>query len=73
MEAVAVSWVWCLHCGEAHSLVEWEEKEWRCPTKRCDGWEWDAIPWEAVRKVRPEYPEVPAPGVIYPLERRQGK
>jgi hypothetical protein len=73
MEAVAVSWVWCLHCGHCHTREEWEANGWCCPLPGCDGWEWDGVPWETVREIHPGYPEKPDRRAVYLLYIRQAQ
>ncbi len=60
-------WVWCMHCGEAHRRLAWEENDLDCPTPGCDGMAFDAVPWAEVRKQNPDYPQVPEEGVCYPM------
>jgi hypothetical protein len=73
--------MWCLNCERAYSdeppRVIFEEDDFfeLCPFEDCDGsillhskdWEW-------VRSCRPEYPERPESGSVYPLypDKRQG-
>jgi hypothetical protein len=61
---------WCLHCEKAYPAVDWEAKDWWCPGVDCSGSALDAHPWVKEnwpREHHPEYPEVPAIGVYYPL------
>lgn len=67
--------IWCLHCERTYSdekprylsLGDGDILE-MCPYEDCDGdTVLDAKAWEWVRECRPEYPEIPEKGKVYPL------
>ena len=55
---------WCSQCEQVHSSRRWEARGWFCPAG-CGGTALDALPWEFVRQVNPDYPETPLEGRHY--------
>jgi len=62
---------WCLHCERAFHLesLNWKSK---CAYKDCGAWRWDLWEWKEIRKLIPDYPEVPIEGEKYPLYGKPG-
>ncbi len=79
-------WVWCLHCERAHLYSVWRYEKvdapWAeilglaeiemCPHEGCDGGMGDMWTWARIREANPGYPEIPLPGVVYPLYGEKG-
>jgi hypothetical protein len=67
------SYLYCIHCGRTYRDGEFREMNMAgyrglqsCPYEDCGGDAViDAVPWDDVREDRPEYPKVPARGVVY--------
>ena len=57
-------YTWCSLCEQCHATSRWERRGWFCPAG-CGGTALDALPWEFVRQVHPEYPEAPQAGRNY--------
>ena len=75
------TWVWCLHCERCYQVGEYRavkpDRQMRnagftedlqmCPYPDCDGdTVFDAFPWEGIRGLHPDYPEIPERGKVYP-------
>jgi len=64
------SWLWCLHCNRTyeHGKFRLIGDLQMCPYADCDGdVVIDSVIWSEVRREHSHYPEVPAPGVVYPF------
>ena len=61
--------LWCIHCERAYPYGDFRRVDTRhlCPFPDCVGAAALAWDWERVRKVNPDYPIMPTPGVVYPL------
>jgi DNA-directed RNA polymerase subunit RPC12/RpoP len=57
---------WCLNCERTFYLdsLGWKSK---CPYEDCGVWRWDLWEWKEIRKLIPDYPEVPIEGKKYSL------
>jgi hypothetical protein len=69
---IADTYLWCLHCERTYPKTDYRQHGsglQLCAYKDCDGDAvLDAWAWSKVRFEREDtYPEVPAPGVFYPL------
>ncbi len=61
---------WCLHCERTYKDGQFRKVDGfqMCPYQDCDGDAvTDAWDWATVRDNHPEYPEVPEPNKVYPL------
>jgi hypothetical protein len=71
---VESNWLWCLHCERAFLHADLRKSSGGvqyCAYEDCYGvYPYDMILWFAVRRLRPTYPEVPEPGVAYPVPPR---
>jgi len=65
------SWVWCLHCQRCYQVGEFRKDKdglESCPYTDCDGdTMFDSVPWEGIREMHPDYPEIPEKDKKYPL------
>ena len=69
------TYMFCINCeraykhGEHRIMTDLKEYLELCPYKDCDGdTVLDSKEWEAIREWRPDYPETPQIGVVYPLK-----
>lgn len=70
-----IEYLWCLHCQRAFPETETKIERFNycgkpvelrlCAYDDCDGGECDFWPWEDIRKLNHEYPEIPQLGIIY--------
>lgn len=63
-------WSWCLHCERTYPTGSHRHELdlWMCPYVDCGGdATMDRWQWHRVREFHPEYPEMPEPGVRYPI------
>ena len=63
-------YLWCLHCERAYRRGECREVDGlqMCPYEGCNGdTVMDGWSWGSVREQHPDYPVIPAKGVLYPL------
>lgn len=63
-------YLWCLHCERAYEYGKYRQVGpfQMCPYFGCDGDAVvDAMKWEDIREIHPEYPVVPAMEVVYKL------
>ncbi len=62
---------WCLNCERTFYLesLNWKSK---CAYEDCGAWRWDLWEWKEIRKLIPDYPEVPIEGKKYPLGGKTG-
>ena len=65
------SWVWCLHCERCCQVGECRKDQdglELCPYPDCSG---DTLvhswPWQQIREIHPDYPEVPEKNNKYPM------
>ena len=66
----ASGYIWCTQCERAWSVAIWRANDWRCPTPRCIGTEFNACDWNVTewpRDLHLEYPEAPEFGGHYSL------
>ena len=63
---------WCLHCERTFYLesLSWKSK---CAYEDCGEWRWNLWEWKEIRKLIPDYPEVPIEGKRYSLYGKPGK
>lgn len=66
-------YLWCLHCERTFRADKRANRKTitgrlaqSCAYKGCSGGPTDFWDWAFLRKVNPEYPEVPEPGKLYP-------
>lgn len=67
IEAEYKEFAWCCHCERASRVADWKAKRWNCPLDDCDGNLVDMWSWESLRSQKPELPETPEIGALYPL------
>lgn len=61
-------YVWCLHCEEGFKRSELKPGGDCKNNAHCGGWRADIEGWkEGLGANHPEWPEIPIPGVRYPL------
>jgi len=57
-----------MECGDQEAIDMLQDCMQLCPYPDCNGDAvMDSMTWEWLREYHPEYPEVPQPGVMYPL------
>lgn len=69
-EEIRSDYLWCLHCQRAYRRGQYRLVRGlqMCPYEDCNGdTVLDAWDWAQIRDAHPEYPEIPEPGVVYPL------
>jgi len=64
-------WTWCQIGERVYPTRRFLARNWRCPTRGCDGGMINVFPWEnphfAPRQRHPEYPDDPLEGGWYPI------
>lgn len=58
---------WCLHCECVWPIEQWQENDWSCPDRKCDGSPLDTWAWSTRRGHDTDFPSNPPPGSCFPL------